>query len=138
MFRFAEARLCRHQQLVRLLGETLAPCGVSCDVCSASDLVREAAASMPAAVATRKSFGARAEPRPAGQRDDALFDRLRALRKKLAGSKRLPAYMVFTDATLLEMAARKPRTEDELRTVSGVGPKKLIEYGEAFLAEIAR
>ncbi len=138
MFRFAELRACRHQQLVRLLSETMAPCGASCDVCSQSDLVREATAAMPALATARKSFGTRAEPRPAGLRDDALFDRLRALRKKLAAGKRLPAYMVFTDATLLEMAARKPRSEDELRQVSGVGPKKLVEYGEAFLAEISR
>jgi ATP-dependent DNA helicase RecQ len=138
MFRFAERSACRHQALVRLLGETMGACGASCDVCSKSDVVAQALVNAPAAPVARSSFGRRAEPAPAGSREDALFQRLRALRKSLAASKRLPPYMIFSDATLLEMVARRPRTEAELRGVSGVGPKKLVEYGEQFLAEIAR
>ncbi len=69
--------------------------------------------------------------------DEELFDRLRALRKRLADAQRVPAYVVFSDAALAEMAARKPRTREELLEVSGVGKTKLERYGEAFLAVIA-
>ncbi len=69
--------------------------------------------------------------------DEALFARLREVRKRLAREQRVPAYIVFTDATLAEMAARKPRTADELLEVGGVGQTKLARYGEIFLAAIA-
>ena len=69
--------------------------------------------------------------------DEELFDRLRALRKRLADAQRVPAYVVFSDAALAEMAARKPRTPDELLEVNGVGKTKLERYGEEFLAVIA-
>jgi len=69
--------------------------------------------------------------------DEALFEQLRALRKQLADEQRVPAYVVFSDATLAEMAARKPRTYNELLEVGGVGQTKLERYGDAFIAVIA-
>jgi ATP-dependent DNA helicase RecQ len=48
----------------------------------------------------------------------------------------VPAYVVFHDATLLEMAARRPRSEVELLAVTGVGPRKLQLYGALFLAAL--
>ena len=63
-----------------------------------------------------------------------LFLELKALRRKLADEKKLPAYIVFSDATLLQMATRRPTDEAGLLAVSGVGQKKLAQYGEAFLA----
>jgi ATP-dependent DNA helicase RecQ len=66
--------------------------------------------------------------------DDALFDRLRALRKRLADEQGVPAYVVFSDATLAAMAALRPTTKEELLRVSGVGQVKLARYGAAFLA----
>ena len=54
--------------------------------------------------------------------DEQLFDALRALRKRLADEQRVPAYVVFSDATLAEMAARRPATHAELLDVNGVGP----------------
>jgi ATP-dependent DNA helicase RecQ len=134
MFRFAELRACRHQRLVGLLGETMEKCGASCDVCLGGDL---AGTAMAAAPVTRVSFGRRAEPAPfQGPVGDELFQRLRTLRKKLASARRVPAYMIFNDATLMEMARLRPKNEAELRVVSGVGPKKLADFGEAFLTEI--
>jgi ATP-dependent DNA helicase RecQ len=70
--------------------------------------------------------------------DPGLFERLRALRKTLADERKVPAYVVFSDRTLQDMAARKPRTHEELLEVHGVGQRKLEEYGDAFLAEIRR
>ena len=69
--------------------------------------------------------------------DQDLFERLRALRKQLAVEGGLAPYMVFGDASLRDMCARMPETEDEFMDVSGVGAKKLEKYGKAFLDEIA-
>jgi len=69
--------------------------------------------------------------------DEALFERLRALRKQLADAQGVPAYVVFSDATLAAMAALRPKTREELRRVSGVGEVKLARYGTAFLAVLA-
>jgi ATP-dependent DNA helicase RecQ len=68
--------------------------------------------------------------------DTALFDRLRTLRRELAAARGVPPYVIFSDATLLELAARKPRTLEEFATVKGVGEKKLADLGETFLAAI--
>ena len=69
--------------------------------------------------------------------DEGLFERLRALRKRLADAQGVPAYVVFSDATLAAMAALRPKTREELRRVSGVGEVKLARYGTAFLAVLA-
>ncbi|HVR62320.1 MAG TPA: HRDC domain-containing protein, partial [Polyangia bacterium] len=65
-----------------------------------------------------------------------LLARLRKLRRALADARGMPAYIVFNDATLHEMALRRPRSASELLDIPGVGPKKLEQYGTAFLAEI--
>lgn len=64
---------------------------------------------------------------------EELFQRLRALRKRLADEADLRPYMVFSDATLRGMVRLRPRTEEELLQVSGVGAVKLERYGQAFL-----
>ena len=56
-----------------------------------------------------------------------------ALRARLASRAGVPAYVVFTDRALREMAGRLPQSEDELLAVSGVGRAKLERYGEEFL-----
>ncbi len=90
----------------------------------------------PASSGRRRRSGAVAAPL-ATSADERLFERLRALRKSLAEAQQVPPYVVFHDATLREMAARRPATLAELAQVGGVGARKLERYGEAFLAEIA-
>ncbi len=68
--------------------------------------------------------------------EERLFAHLRALRKELADRQGVPAYIVFGDATLREMAARRPGTDDELLAVNGIGEAKLKHYGTAFLDAI--
>ena len=58
------------------------------------------------------------------------------MRRRLADEAGVPAYVVFSDATLAEMIERRPSTPSELLDISGVGPKKLETYGEVFLAAI--
>ena len=86
------------------------------------------------------------EERPAARRpipeelDGAqaeLFGRLRALRAQLARRQGVPAYAVFSDKTLRELAVVRPRTIDELRSVSGIGDAKARRYGKQFLAELS-
>ena len=69
--------------------------------------------------------------------DQQLFAALRALRKRLADERGVPAYVIFTDATLAGMCRARPSTEEALLEVSGVGQHKLARFGAAFLAEIA-
>lgn len=81
----------------------------------------------------------RPEPEPEPEHDvDALFERLRRVRTELAREGRIPPYMVFSDATLRDMARRAPMTPDELLEVSGVGAYKLEKYGSAFLEELQK
>lgn len=75
------------------------------------------------------------DDRPAGE-DEELFQRLRALRKRLADDQGVPPYVVFSDATLRGMVRLRPQTADDLLAVSGVGKVKLERYGAAFLAEL--
>lgn len=65
--------------------------------------------------------------------DEALFERLRALRREIADREHLPAYVIFHDSTLREMAALQPQNAEELLAVNGVGLAKLEKYGEEFL-----
>ena len=69
--------------------------------------------------------------------DEKLLTALKELRKSLAMRQSVPAYVVFSDATLMDMCRIKPKTRDEFMEVSGVGQRKAIRYGEVFLATIA-
>ena len=62
-----------------------------------------------------------------------MFDRLRGVRRQLADKENVPAYIVFSDAVLREMARRIPTTERDLLAIAGVGPYKIQRYGAAFL-----
>ena len=78
---------------------------------------------------TRKA----AAPIVAGPVDEGLFQRLRELRGALARRKGVPAYVIFSDKTLREMAAAHPTNRAQLAQISGVGSHKLEQYGDAFL-----
>ncbi len=73
-----------------------------------------------------------------GPYDAKVFRALRDLRKELADERDVPAYVVFSDAVLRAMARELPRTPVQLRAISGVGEKKLADFGARFLEVIAR
>jgi ATP-dependent DNA helicase RecQ len=85
-----------------------------------------------------------AAPEPASRKvgeiacDEVLFERLRQLRKRLADSQGVPPYIVFSDVSLRQMARQYPTTELEFGRISGVGERKLKDYGSAFLGEIVQ
>lgn len=69
--------------------------------------------------------------------DNTLLDKLKTLRRSLAQTAGVPAYVIFADAALIDMCRKKPKTMSEFSEVSGVGRIKLERYGERFLKEIA-
>jgi ATP-dependent DNA helicase RecQ len=84
---------------------------------------------------TRTAAASSAEATP--DYDDALFQRLRALRRRLAAERGVPPYLIFGDRTLQELAAAKPTRVDQLRGIRGIGEVKLRDLGAVFAAEIA-
>ena len=68
--------------------------------------------------------------------DEILFDRLRALRKRLADERKVPAYVIFGDTTLRQMARLYPADEDAMHGIFGMGEKKRAEFGATFATAI--
>jgi ATP-dependent DNA helicase RecQ len=137
LFNLLESGRCRHQAILRHFDEEMGPCRASCDVCTgvtAAELASGSGAGRSTGSrsrgATRAGSGGRITSGPI---DEGLFESLRALRKQLADAQGVPAYVVFSDKVLREMAARRPATGAELLEVPGVGPAKLRRYGKAFL-----
>ena len=94
-------------------------------------------------VLTRVRRASHMEARPqkkaaAPRADEPLLAALKALRFRIAQEQGVPAYIVFSNATLLDMAAKQPCSMEELMDVSGVGHVKAERYGAAFLHEISR
>jgi len=136
MFDLADGPGCLWRRLARYFAQAIAACGESCGSCLGRDIVGDA---RPADGAPGKRDSKKKHPeRVEAIADAGLFERLRTLRKKLADERKVPAFVVFSDQALQQMAARKPRTRDEFLDVHGVGQKKLDEYGDFFLAEILR
>jgi len=69
---------------------------------------------------------------------DELFEKLRQLRIELARERGVPPYIIFNDATLEEMAAARPMTDEEMKNISGVGERKLHLYGTYFIDAIIK
>jgi ATP-dependent DNA helicase RecQ len=140
---------CRHGMILGHFDEQLDACGDACDICTGSDIESIAAASGPRSRARQRragtaAGGVRRSVRPdlvvgddASHADADLFQRLRAVRKRLADEAGVPAYIVFSDSTLRAMAEQRPASEDDMLALPGVGPAKLNRYGAAFLAELA-
>jgi ATP-dependent DNA helicase RecQ len=130
LFRLVDRGGCRHQKLVAFFEESIEPCGQSCDVCLGRGIEALVAGTLTGHVEARVSA---TSPAGGGAYDPALFERLRALRRRLADTEGVPAYIVFSDAVLRQMAEHRPDSRAALLALSGVGPAKLARYGDAFL-----
>ena len=133
LYRLLDGSQCRHRAACAYFDEALEPCGSSCDVCTGQGIESLVGAAGRVGGDGRPARTSMAELREASPEDDALFEKLRAVRKRLADAEGVPAYIVFSDAALRGMASRRPRSEGELLQVPGVGPVKLERYGAAFL-----
>jgi ATP-dependent DNA helicase RecQ len=134
MHSLASAGECRHRLIARHFGEPMAACETSCDVCADFDVLADSA----------RADHSRRGRAPVGAPDvelspevDDLCARLKALRKQLAVERKVPAYVVFNDATLLHIAERRPASEEALLAIPGIGPAKLTLYGRALLDVVA-
>lgn len=85
--------------------------------------------------ASGKRKGA-AKPTGIPEKEQPLFEKLRALRAQIAREEKVPPYIVFSDKTLAHMCVVKPKNKEEMLTVSGVGEFKFDKYGERFLKAI--
>lgn len=129
MYDFAESRRCRHAAIANYFGEQIDACESSCDWCTDFGLDLQA-------VVTPRASRPQREPVELPEGADELFEELRSLRMRLARERDVPAYIVFNDATLLDMAATMPSNHRELLAISGVGEKKIATYGDEFLGAI--
>jgi ATP-dependent DNA helicase RecQ len=141
---------CRRGYVLRYFGdpEAMEECG-ACDNClggspfaltpaETSEPRGRSAARGPRAPRTPRAAG-RAVAAPVAELSGSgaeRFERLRQLRGELAREAGLPAYCVFPDRTLAELARRRPASETELLDIPGVGPAKARKYGERFLAAL--
>ena len=139
LFNLLERNRCRHQAILRHFDEEIGACGAFCDVCS-GETVEAFVLRVPAARRGSAPGGPTLRERTVptvAVVPTELFNRLKALRKRIADREGVPAYIVFSDRTLAELAERRPRTPDALLQISGIGTTKLERYGAEFLAEIA-
>jgi len=83
----------------------------------------------------RKSASTRKQ-RSVSSEHNQMWEKLRERRRQLASEQGLPAYVIFHDATLMEMAEKRPATLSAMASISGVGAAKLEKYGQVFLDEI--
>ena len=143
--RYAYTDRCRRGFLLRYFGDPAARESCEgCDICLGTH-VKEADSEMERPFAHEPGpRRPRAERRAPSARttdevdlsaaDPALVGALRMLRGTLAREQKVPAYVIFPDRTLVELAVRRPRSVEELRGVHGVGPARIERYGERLLA----
>jgi ATP-dependent DNA helicase RecQ len=94
-------------------------------------ITRKKASTKKAGTSTKRAIS------PTAEGDQDLLASLKKLRLTLARQKKVPAYVIFPDATLMEMARERPATIDEMADINGVGPRKLEGFGAEFLEAIA-
>jgi ATP-dependent DNA helicase RecQ len=140
--KYAYTKECRRGFVLRYFGDPAArPRCQGCDNCLGITVVAEETESAPAH--RGKKPQAVRERRPSdeevalGPNEERALAALKAVRTRIAREEQVPAYIVFSDRTLAELAIRRPRSLHAFQDVRGVGPMKLERYGARFLAAIA-
>jgi ATP-dependent DNA helicase RecQ len=141
MQKYAYTDRCRRAFVLRYFGDPAATNSCEqCDNClhlghaaTSSAAGAELSAGRRASVKKTKAAKNDAVAADLTDEEQRLLDKLRTLRSELSKRDKVPAYVVFADRTLREMARAKPRTPGALGDVHGVGPAKMEKYGEEFL-----
>ena len=143
--KYAYTNGCRRGFVLRYFGDPAARARCdSCDNCMGTHVALEAAprkgkktsARRPEMRASRSGRRAVVDDVELGAGDAALLGELKALRGRISREEKVPAYVVFPDRTLAEMALRRPASLAALEDVHGVGPARREKYGERFLTII--
>jgi len=121
-------------RLLQQSAEKFAAVEITADGLSALKQRRKITLTKPPAIAEKRARTKRGEIAC----DERLFDLLRRLRKEIADSRNVPAYVIFGDVTLREMARDYPTTEQAFSNVTGVGARKLDEFGAPFMDAITK
>ena len=147
MQQYAYSKGCRRGFVLRYFGDPAARTSCrGCDNCQGTSVVFERGGApsakrggdqRPKRRAPSPSAAGGDEPPTLTGAEEALLARLRDLRRTIARAEQVPAYVVFPDRTLAEMAVRRPTSTNALGDIRGVGPVKLEKYGERFL-EVVR
>jgi ATP-dependent DNA helicase RecQ len=141
MQQYAYTKGCRRGFVLRYFGDPAARSSCEgCDNCLGTRVDVERGASQPSRAAFKKRRPSAGDARSIDDEapaltgaDEALLARLRDLRRTISRADNVPAYVVFADRTLAEIAVRRPTTETALSKIRGVGPAKLEKYGQRFL-----
>ena len=134
MGRYCELSSCRRKYLLNYFDEASAPdCG-NCDVCLGESKARPIIDAAHRFERAQPDEWIDVSTRPAYER--TLYERLRIARRELAMLEDVPAYIVLSDASLIELSTYLPQNLDELSRISGFGKVKLYKYGEKFLSVI--
>ena len=131
---YANTVQCRRRQILDYFGESTAITNCKCDVCTKTVEPRF----KPTLEA--KSFAKKKRMVKAALSDDPLdddaeerFDRLKKVRRELADEHEWPAFCIMHDSVLKEVARRSPSTVHEFAAIKGIGEKKAVHFGPAFL-----
>lgn len=132
---FVDKAECRHRQICMHFGETpkWQACG-ACDVCAPMPEWLDQKPSRRPQSASPKPAPAKREAASSPEPDRALLELLKEWRRELAKRNQVPAFMILTDATLLDLCTRRPNSRSSLQSVTGIGERKADQYGTEILA----
>ncbi|MCL2094008.1 MAG: RecQ family ATP-dependent DNA helicase [Treponema sp.] len=131
-FYATSSRCLRHRLLAYFGEESPASCN-NCSNCLGHRTITQGPVPSPISVPSQPRPR---EQEPAAPVDEALFVKLKGLRKEIAQNERMPAYIIFSDASLKDMCRKKPLSPAQFSMVSGVGQVKREKYGQTFTALI--
>ena len=139
---YATTRRCLRADLLRYFGEKSPMTCNNCSNCLAVKVPvlqrRAPDPNDPTTDPNRRKASREAARLTLSTQDEELLAALYALRKELARKEKLPAFMVFSDATLRDICTRRPTTKEDLLQISGIGEMKAARYGPAFLTLVKR
>jgi ATP-dependent DNA helicase RecQ len=132
MVNYAGSIKCRRRQILDYFGETTVITGCQCDVCTNKVAPRFQPTLQSASFPKPKAKAALSED-PLDQHAEIRFERLKRVRRELADEHNWPAFCIMHDRVLKEVARRSPNSVREFASIKGIGDKKAVHFGPAFL-----
>jgi superfamily II DNA helicase RecQ len=133
MSNYADSVRCRRRQILDYFGETTAITNCRCDVCTRTVEPRFKPTMASKTFAKKKVDKAPLSTAPLQGDEELRFERLKKVRRVLADEHEWPAFCIMHDSVLKEVARRSPNSIRELAAIKGIGEKKAVHFGPAFL-----